>query len=223
MSDIDYNVVKSSKATEPRIDVNIREVKIVVPEGSDIDPDQLAEEKKDWIQEKKEKFDAFKQEAPERNFDPGEKFLYLGKEHELKLGAIDKVKINKSVLKAPYKDTQDSLAEFYKEEARKYIRPRVEEYAEKMGVEFNSMALRNQRTLWGSCSPKQNLSFNWRLMMAPADVIDYVIVHELAHLKVKNHTKKFWRLVGDYHDNYQECSQWLEENSPRLIFTREDL
>lgn len=226
MTDIDYNVVESSRATKPRIDVDIREVKIVIPEDSDIDPEQLAEEKKEWIQEKTQKFEEYRQQAPERSFEPGEKFLYLGKEHQLKYGQVDSIQIENGELRVPVSERENAdklVEEFYKAEAKNYIEPRVEEYAERMSVDYNSIGVRNQRTLWGSCSPKQNLSFNCRLMMAPAEVIDYVIVHELAHLKERNHTKKFWRIVEEYHQDYKRCSRWLEENAPKMIFTKDDL
>lgn len=92
-----------------------------------------------------------------------------------------------------------------------------------MGVEYNKIELRNQRTLWGSCSTTGTLSFNWRLVMAPPEVADYVVVHELAHLIEADHNSEFWRIVGEYDDDYKEHVDWLETNSARLIFSEDDL
>ena len=92
-----------------------------------------------------------------------------------------------------------------------------------MDVEYDKLELRNQRTRWASCSVQRTLSFNWRLVMAPPDVIDYVVIHELAHLRERNHTRRFWQLVRQYDPDYEQHVEWLKENSVRLIFTEEDL
>ncbi len=83
--------------------------------------------------------------------------------------------------------------------------------------------LRNQRTRWGSCSTGGTLSLNWRLIMAPPDVVDYIVVHELAHLTEQHHGEAFWQQVADQIPNYQEKSNWLNQNSAKLIFTQDDL
>jgi predicted metal-dependent hydrolase len=226
MSEIDYNVRRSDRATKPRIDVNINEVKVIIPDGSDLNPDEIVEEKKEWIQEKKQKFDEYLEQAPERNFEEGEKFLFKGQERTLNFEQTDSVDVNGGKIVVPESEkhrAEELLEEFFREKAEEHIQPMLEEYREKMDVDYEGVAYRNQRTLWGSCSPKENLSFNWRLVMSPEEVMEYVVVHELAHLKERNHTKKFWRIVEEYHDSHKKCSNWLEENSPRLIFTREDL
>jgi predicted metal-dependent hydrolase len=226
MTEIDYTVKESERATKPRIDVNIREVNVVLPQDSDLNPEELVEEKKDWIAEKREKFDKYLEQAPERNFEAGERFMYKGEEKELDFYTVDEVKVEDNKLLLPENNKEEAeelLEDFFRKQAEEHIQPILEEYREKMGVDYEGVAYRNQRTLWGSCSPKENLSFNWRLMMSPPEVMEYVVVHELAHLKERNHTKKFWRIVEEHHDNHKECANWLEENAPKLIFREEDL
>jgi predicted metal-dependent hydrolase len=92
-----------------------------------------------------------------------------------------------------------------------------------MGVGYEQIEVRNQRTKWGSCSTTGTLGLNWRLMMAPPEVIDYIIIHELAHLRESNHTDAFWSLVAEYDPEYKAHAEWLEQNSSRLIFDDSDL
>lgn len=92
-----------------------------------------------------------------------------------------------------------------------------------MGVDYEKLEIRNQRTRWGSCSTGGTLSLNWRLIMAPSGVIDYIVVHELAHLSEQNHGEEFWQTVKEQVPDYEEKSEWLDENSTKLIFTDDDL
>lgn len=226
MTEIDYTVRRSDRATKPRIDVNINEVRVVLPESSNLNPDSLVEKKKEWIQEKKQEFDEYREQAPDRNFEEGEKFLFKGEEKTLSFEPASSVDVNNEKIVVPESEksrAEELLEQFLRQKAEEHIQPMLEEYREKMDVDYEGVAYRNQRTLWGSCSAKENLSFNWRLVMSPEEVMEYVVVHELAHLKERNHTKQFWRIVKEHHENYKECSNWLEEKSPQLIFRREDL
>jgi predicted metal-dependent hydrolase len=92
-----------------------------------------------------------------------------------------------------------------------------------MGVEYDKIEIRNQRTRWGSCSTNGILGLNWRLMMAPPEIVDYIVVHELAHLREANHSPAFWSLVAEFDPEYESHAEWLQRNSARLIFTEEDL
>ncbi len=85
-------------------------------------------------------------------------------------------------------------------------------YARKMGVNFEKIRLNSAKTRWGSCGPQGNLSFNWRLISAPTDVLDYVVVHELSHLIERNHSARFWAKVREFCPHYSRARQWLKEN-----------
>lgn len=98
-----------------------------------------------------------------------------------------------------------------KEEALRVMPGKVRHYADILGVTYGRINVRNQKTLWGSCSVKGNLSFNCMLMKAPERVVDYVIVHELCHRLEMNHSGRFWALVGSVIPDYKECRRWLRD------------
>jgi predicted metal-dependent hydrolase len=101
--------------------------------------------------------------------------------------------------------------------ARKLVSIIAEEEAERLGVSYRHIRIGGQRTLWGSCSPRGTLSFNWRLVLAPPEVLDYVVVHELCHLRVPNHSRRFWSLVENCRPRWREQRGWLREHGPELL------
>ena len=103
------------------------------------------------------------------------------------------------------------------QKALSVIPDKVKYYAEIIGVTYGRITIRNQKTRWGSCSSKGNLNFNCLLMLMPDKVLDYVVVHELCHLKQMNHSKKFWMEVERYMPDYKNYKKWLNENGGALI------
>jgi predicted metal-dependent hydrolase len=101
--------------------------------------------------------------------------------------------------------------------ARELVTMLAEEEADALGVEVSRIQIRDQRTRWGSCSAAGNLSFNWRLVLAPFDVLDYVVVHEVCHLREANHSRRFWRLVETRRPNWREQKAWLDQHGPELL------
>lgn len=99
----------------------------------------------------------------------------------------------------------------YGEWASRIITRRVAELATLMQVRYGNIHIRQQKTRWGSCSSKGNLNFNWRLVLMPEEVMDYVIIHELCHLRYMNHSKEFWQYVGSVMPDYAKWKQWLKE------------
>jgi predicted metal-dependent hydrolase len=224
---IDYRVTRSDDATEPRIDVGIHAITVVLPAESDIDPDALVAENGRWVLDKKREYDRYREDAPDREFAVGEEFPFLGDSHAVTVEAIDQHDVSEGELRlaesrVERSSIRDELERLYKREARQQFERRAEHYRAAMEVSYDRIELRNQRTRWGSCSPNRTLAFNWRLIMAPADVIDYVVVHELAHLREKNHTTRFWELVGEHDPEYTRHAEWLEVNSSKLIFAECD-
>jgi predicted metal-dependent hydrolase len=107
--------------------------------------------------------------------------------------------------------------------ARELVSALAEEEAERLGVAYRRIRIGGQRTLWGSCSPGGTLSFNWRLVLAPVEVLDYVVVHELCHLHVPNHSRGFWALVEERRPQWREQRDWLRQHGPELLaFRRRD-
>jgi predicted metal-dependent hydrolase len=101
--------------------------------------------------------------------------------------------------------------------ARELASALAEEEAGRLGVAYRRIRIGGQRTLWGSCSPRGTLSFNWRLVLAPLEVLDYVVVHELCHLRVPNHSRRFWALVEERRPHWREQRDWLREHGPELL------
>lgn len=97
---------------------------------------------------------------------------------------------------------------------------RVEHFAPRMGVRPARVRVKDLRSLWGSCSARGSLNFNWRLLLAPPEVLDYVVVHELAHLAETSHSRRFWALVSEYCPEHRERRRWLKENGGSLLRRR---
>lgn len=112
--------------------------------------------------------------------------------------------------------TAASLDKKLQKEARKHIPLRVAYFCQYTGGIYTSVSIRNQKTRWGSCSSRGTLSFNYRLMLAPAEVLDYVIVHELCHLTHMNHSKDFWSMVERIMPDFRFSKKWLKEHGQEL-------
>lgn len=156
---------------------------------------------------------------PKRYID-GELFPYLGKSFELYL--VNDVSCamrldNAFYLSMKYRDRGEAIFKaWYKSGAQVVIADRVKIFAARHGLHHGQIRISNARRRWGSCSTKGNLNFSWRLVMAPLIVVDYVVVHELAHLIEKNHSSRFWNRVGGMMPDYEEHKKWLRENEKRL-------
>ena len=103
---------------------------------------------------------------------------------------------------------------------RELVTMLVDDEAPKLGVEPKRIQIRDQRSRWGSCSTAGTLSFNWRLVLAPLEVLDYVVVHELCHLREANHSRRFWRLVEERRPHFRLHRAWLHEHGPELLAFR---
>ena len=115
--------------------------------------------------------------------------------------------------KTPY---ERRLEAPYRQAAKEYIPKRVAYYAQLLDVTYATISIRDQKTRWGSCSSKGNLSFSWRLILAPPKVLDYVVVHELCHRREMNHSPRFWALVESIIPDYKTHRKWLKENGEKL-------
>lgn len=113
-------------------------------------------------------------------------------------------------------ELSEAEEKLYRNQARNVFEQKVAYYARLMNVTYGRIAIRDQKTRWGSCSSEGNLNFNWRLIMAPAGVLDYVVIHELAHRKEMNHSKAFWSVVEQIMPDYKKYRNWLKENGRSL-------
>lgn len=110
-----------------------------------------------------------------------------------------------------------AIERFYRRAARAEIAPRLDEAAATIGRTYTALTIRNQRTRWGSCSTSGAMSFNWRLLLAPEDVLDYVVWHEACHLAVMDHSPRFWGLLAVHRPGYRGPQRWLSRNGAGLV------
>jgi len=112
-----------------------------------------------------------------------------------------------------------ALKQWLRGQASVYFLKRAGELADELGCRYNRIFIRGQRTRWGSCSGNGNISLNWKLVMFPPHIIDYVIIHELAHLKVMGHSKAFWAIVEAHCPDWRDHRNWLREHEGYLSIT----
>jgi len=181
--------------------------------------------RKDWVRKKLGEMDAAagKDGPSTRMFASGEKFLYLGESYPLEIQSKDGRKRpltlswSRFILDEERTDEARVLfIEWYREEAKRLFADRVDHYSKRLNLLAKSIKITSAESRYGSCSPTNSLCFTWRLIMAPLAVIDYVIIHELVHVKVKNHSKKFWESVALAMPGYKVHRSWLRKNNHLL-------
>jgi predicted metal-dependent hydrolase len=160
-----------------------------------------------------------------KKFVQGEKFLFLGKHYNLKIikngRKIPKVFFEDGVfyLEAEildYERSKKAMEKWYRGKADRIISDRVEHYSQKLGNFPRSAKAKEQKRRWGSCTSRGDLYFNWRLVMAPPGIVDYIVVHELCHLIHGDHSRKYWDLVGSILPDFKKRKKWLKENGLKL-------
>ena len=116
------------------------------------------------------------------------------------------------------KNQFDSVTvQYYRRHARKVLLEKTAYYAAQMGVSYGRIAVKEQKTRWGSCSSQGNLNFNWKLILMPEEILDYVVVHELAHLIEMNHSPRFWAEVARILPDYERRREWLKQNGANFL------
>lgn len=229
---VPYSVRESDRASRARIDVDPTGVEVVVPSGTRVDPDLLLSENAEWLLEKRAEMANHREQAPDRTFEPGATWSVLGETHELvverrRSSTVDRdANLVRLARRHVNRTSFERALEYcFRETARDYFEARVSALASEMSVaeEVGDVEIRNQQTRWGSCSTNGTLSLNWRLLFAPPEIVDYVLVHELAHLREHNHSDPFWALVAEQDPEWENHRNWLRENAAKLIFTVADL
>jgi predicted metal-dependent hydrolase len=225
--DISYEVVRSRRATA---DIVIeRDGRILVRAPKSIPNERIedmVEAKRYWIYKTLAEWRALNATRVLREYCNGEGFLYLGRSYRLLLvkdqeqplslrsgrfclrrDVVDNGEI--AVAKAAFRD-------YFIARGKERITQRVLYYAAKVGITSRVIDVRELGNRWASCSPKGNLAFHWKCMMAPPTIIDYVVVHELCHSQYLNHTEAFWNEVDKILPNYRERKEWLKKNGAAM-------
>ncbi len=195
---------------------------VLAPEGtSDSTIDQFINKRRFWLFQKLNYSPKFGERKPDTPFISGKAIPYLGRNFKLDVvnQRLDGIHFSNKFLisKTNLKHAPSLLDAWYKERAKEKITPKVEEYARQLGVEYNAILISDLKYRWGSCTLKGNLNFNWRLIKAPHFVINYVVVHELAHLIELNHSDRFWNIVRVQIPNFKEAKEWLRENGENIL------
>jgi predicted metal-dependent hydrolase len=224
--DITYTIERSKRRKTLTITVE-RDRSIIVhaPESmSDEKIEEVVKKKRQWIYEKighPQKY-LSQPDAPGKEIVNGESLLYLGRQYRVEVlkGGESSIKFEQKFYIPESNNTDiskcDLLKEWYKERALEKIVPKVRKYARDLGVQVEKIKIVDSRFRWGSCTINNNVTINWRLIKAPMFVIDYIIVHELAHLLETNHTPVFWNIVSTQSPKMEKAKQWLKENGQIL-------
>jgi predicted metal-dependent hydrolase len=177
-----------------------------------------------WILKKLAEYAHSQPPYTKEELETGDKVPYLGGYLTVELRATSSIKTridregNNLVISRGQdrKPATDALRAWYRAQAKAVIKEKATGLSNDVGVTFNRLTIRGQKTLWGSCSRKGTLSFNWKLIMTPEPVMEYVIIHELVHLRTMNHGKTFWKQVERYCPQWREHKRWLKEHGFRL-------
>ena len=175
----------------------------------------------DWIAKNQAKLRAAPP-LPRKRYAEGEKFLYLGQSYPLTIvprqlpalvfdGRV--FRLSKSALPK----AERTFLRWYKEQAARLLLERVLNFAGKHGFHYQKIRISSARTRWGSCSSRGTLSFTYRLVLASADVVDYVVMHELVHTQIRNHSNIFWKRLGELMPDYKLYLTWLKKNGKYLL------
>jgi hypothetical protein len=224
MHNLNIDIKKTNRKKTVSFQIEKGIVKILVPKHLDKSRiDKLIKSKSKWIKTKLSKVD---QILPYRKKDyvSGEDFLYLGKHYRLKIlkGKKYNIELTDKYLKITIKShTKDNkikrlLKKWYFNNADNYLSELTNEISKKTGLNYRSVKVRNYKSRWGSCSSNGKIYYNWKIIMAPIRIIKYVICHELAHLKVHNHSPKFWMLLRSMYPNLDDAKTWLIKNKNTL-------
>ena len=223
MKDLAYKIVRSAKRKTLGITVERdRSVVVHAPESlSDEEVGRIVDAKRQWIFEKQGHPQKYKERTPPgKEVVNGESAPYLGRDYRIQVRETDsgEVEFARQFLVPPAHQAKrrEVLKEWYIAEAKEKILRRVRQHAQELGVEFSSARIVDNRCRWGSCTVGDSVNFNWRLIKAPMFVIDYVIVHELAHLLEGNHTPEFWSIVRANTPTMEKAKDWLKEHGQML-------
>ena len=209
---IPYRIVRSRRKTvaicvdhdgnvEVRAPLRVREKAI----------ENFVAEKQGWIAEKSYQLREKAQQRALFQIVPGSQVQLLGRQYPVRRGkavAFDGKEF--TVPSGSFSEIKPQLVEFYKNMARDVIPERILLYAPQIGLAPTSVKIGSSNTAWGTCTGKNGLIFTWKLMMAPLEVVDYVVVHELAHMREHNHSVRFWKLVEQICPDYRSCKEQLK-------------
>ena len=220
-----YRIRRSNRALHARIQVDADGVEVVVPRHFPLrNVEPFVQEKRPWIERTLRRMRESEAEFPPARLCDGGEVPYLGERLSLRVrveprrsrahvsrrGSELRVKVG------PRTGLMEALEGWYRRRARLEVAPRLDAAVTRAGRSYERLQIRGQRTRWASCSTSGSMSFNWRLLLAPAEILDYVVEHEVAHLDVQDHSARFWRLLGSRCPAWRAHEAWLRRHGHAL-------
>jgi predicted metal-dependent hydrolase len=225
LSSIPYRIRRSERARHARILVDGSGVEVVVPRRFPLrEVEPFVEEKRAWIERTLRRMRQTELELPPARLVDGGEVWYLGerlalavrvdpgrrREHVARRGGELRLSLPTGV------PVRDALERWYRRRARAEVAPRLDAACARAGTSYARLQIRGQRTRWASCSSNGAMSFNWRLLLAPPEILDYVVEHEVAHLEVLDHSQRFWRLLASRCPDWRAREAWLRRHGHAL-------
>jgi predicted metal-dependent hydrolase len=224
MSAIPYRIRRSPRARNARILVDGEGVEVVVPRRFPLrDVEPLVREKQAWIERTLQRIEIARREFPPPRLEHGGEVPYLGerlalnvrrergrtRSHVRRVGSTLHVALGEQSLR-------DALESWYRRRARVEVESRLDAAVARAGTRYTTLSIRGQRTRWASCSSSGAMSFNYCLLLAPAEILDYVVEHEVAHLELHDHSRRFWSLLAERYPEWRAREDWLRRHGHAL-------
>jgi predicted metal-dependent hydrolase len=220
-----YRIRRSDRALHARIQVDASGVEVVVPRRFPLrSVEPFVEEKRPWIERTLRRIRESEELFPPARLCDGGEVPYLGERLSLAV-RVEPARSRAHVARrgselrvalGPEIPLRGALEAWYRRRAREEVAPRLDAAVARGGRSYSSLQIRGQRTRWASCSTSGAMSFNWRLLLAPAEILDYVVEHEVAHLDVQDHSPRFWKLLASRVPRWREHERWLRAHGHAL-------
>jgi predicted metal-dependent hydrolase len=222
-----YTVRRSDRARRARIQVTSDGVEVIVPRRLPLEEvEPFVASKREWIERTLLRMQALAAERPPPCLEDGGEVPFLGerlllrvrvepdrrRDHVARRGDVLTVAVSEPGPEA----VRATLERWYRAQARTEVASRLDAAVARVGQSYSSLQIRGQRSRWASCSSKGGMSFNWRLLLAPPEILDYVVEHEVAHLEIHDHSQRFWDLLASRRSGYEDEERWLRQNGSTL-------
>jgi predicted metal-dependent hydrolase len=217
----EYQIKFSKRKTLTIIVERDRKIIVRAPENTSTEKiEEILQSKKQWLNEKINHAQKYPVDNQAKEFISGETLMYLGKNYQLLVvdEAIEGIDFEQRfrISKVNQPNANAIFKKWYLQQALKLIEPLATIYAKNLGVFYNQIKTSEMKYRWGSCTPANNIIFNWRIIKAPMYVVEYLVAHELVHLMENNHTPRFWNILSIQVPNYLKAKKWLKENGQLL-------
>jgi len=213
---ISYRIRRSERARRVRVTIDpARGVEVVLPRrAAEREAAAAVRELRPWIERRFAELERTRQAVAAR----GATVPYLGRSLTL-VPEPNRTRVHRRAddLLVPNNDHRPALERWYRRAARTEITPRLDQATTQAGTKYTALTIRGQKTRWASCSRSGAMSFNWRLLLAPEPILDYVVWHEVCHLEIMDHSPNFWGLLNSRCPDYRDHQRWLRRNGTTLV------